>query len=212
MGQSLTERYEDRIAGVLSCYDRVVITGTVPVICYAEGMTRFLYANGIRIFDYPQFAQTLRDRVRDGAASLAAAAGITIEHIARSHIRKEEVVARVLEQRGDHPGLVHIISAMEACDSDRPWHDKASGKTFVRPDSGKCLHYYFYFMDAALGRPSTRGRVVYLRVPTWSPFRLQFYCTCPRALVPRDGHSWLARQLTAEGIGYTSAFRHVHVP
>ena len=189
MSQSLTERYEDRIAGVLSCYDRVVITGTVPVICYAEGMTRFLYANGIRIFDYPQFAQTLRDRVRDGAASLAAAAGITIEHIAKSHIRKEAVVARVIEQRGDHPGLVHIISAMEACDSYRPWHDKARGKTFVRPDSGKCLHYYFYFMDAALG-------LIYLRVPTWSPFRLQFYC---------NGHSWLARQLTGEGIGYTMA-------
>jgi hypothetical protein len=95
----------------------------------------------------------------------------------------------VLEQRGDHPGLVHIISAMEACGSYRPWHDKASGKTFVRPDSGKCLHYHFYFMDAALG-------LVYLRVPTWSPFRLQFYC---------NGHSWLARQLTAEGIGYTMA-------
>jgi hypothetical protein len=189
MSQSLTERYGDRIAGVLSCYDRVVITGTVPVICYAEGMTRFLYANGIRIFDYPQFAQVLRDRMRDGAASLAAAAGITIEHIAKSHIRKEDVVARALEQRGDHSGLVHIISAMEACDSYRPWHDKASGKTFVRPDSGKCLHYYFYFMDAALG-------LVYLRVPTWSPFRLQFYC---------NGHSWLARQLTAEGIGYAMA-------
>jgi hypothetical protein len=188
MSQSLTERYGARIAGVLSCYDRVVITGTVPVICYAEGMTRFLYAKGIRIFDYPQFAQTLRDRVRDGAASLAAA-GITIEHIAKSHIRKEAVVAQVLEQRGDHPGLVHIISAMEACDSYRPWHDKASGKTFVRPDSGKCLHYYFYFMDAAFG-------LVYLRVPTWAPFRLQFYC---------NGHSWLARQMTAAGIGYTMA-------
>jgi hypothetical protein len=189
MGQSLTDRYDDRIAGVLSCYDRVVITGTVPVICYAEGMTRFLYAKGIRIFDYPQFAQTLRDRVRDRAAVLASEAGLTIEHIARSHIRKEEVVARVLGQRGEHPGLVHVISAMEACDSYRPWHDKASGKTFVRPDSGKCLHYYFYFMDAALG-------LIYLRVPTWSPFRLQFYC---------NGHSWLARQLTAAGIGYTMA-------
>ena len=180
------ERYGDRIAGVLSCYDRIVITGTVPVICYAEGMTRFLHSRGIRIFDYPQFVQTLRDRVRDVAASLAETAGITIEHIARSHIRKEEVVARVLAQRGDHPGLVHIISAMEACDSYRPWHDKASGKPFVRPDSGKCLHYYFYFMDADLG-------LIYLRVPTWSPFRLQFYCTCPWALVPRDGHGWLAR-------------------
>jgi len=189
MSQSLTERYGDRIAGVLSCYDRVVITGTVPVICYADGMTRFLRAEGIRIFDYPQFAQTLRDRVRDGAASLAATAGLAIEHIAKSHIRKEEVVARVLEQRGDHPGLVHIISAMEACDSYRPWHDKTSGKTFVRPDSGKCLHYYFYFMDAALG-------LVYLRVPTWCPFRLQFYC---------NGHSWLARQMTVAGIGYTMA-------
>ena len=183
------ERYGDRIAGVLSCYDRIVITGTVPVICYAEGMTRFLHSRGIRIFDYPQFAQTLRDRVRDVAASLAETAGITIEHIAKSHIRKEEVVARVLAQRGDHPGLVHIISAMEACDSYRPWHDKASGKTFVRPDSGKCLHYYFYFMDADLG-------LIYLRVPTWCPFRLQFYC---------NGHSWLARQLAAEGIGYTMA-------
>src|ERR1700759_1074283 len=123
MTQSLTERYDERITGVLSCYDRVVITGTLPVICYAEGMTRFLYASGIRIFDYPQFAQTLRDRVRDCAALVASEAGVGIEHIAKSHIRKEEVVARVLAQRRDHPGLVHIISAMEACDSYRPWHD-----------------------------------------------------------------------------------------
>jgi hypothetical protein len=35
-----------------------------------------------------------------------------------------------------------------------------------------------------------------LGVPTWAPFRLQFYC---------NGHSWLARQLTAEGIGFTAA-------
>ncbi len=55
MSQSLTERYDDRITGVLSCYDRVVITGTVPVICYAEGMTRFLHANGIRIWECQLF-------------------------------------------------------------------------------------------------------------------------------------------------------------
>ena len=189
MSQSLVERYDERIAGVLSCYDRVVITGTLPGVCYAEGMTRFLHANGVRIFDYPQFAMTLRDRVRERAASLAADAGVTIEHIGKTHIRKEDVVARVLEQRGDRPGLVHILSAMEACDAYQPWHDKQTHKTFVRPDSGKCLHYYFYFQDARFG-------LVYLRVPTWAPFRLQFYC---------NGHSWLARQLSAEGIGYTMA-------
>src|SRR4029077_3439212 len=140
-------------------------------------------------FDYPQFASTLRDRVRERAASLAAQAGITIEHIAKSHIRKEAVVAKVLKRRGEHPGLVHVISAMEACGAYQPWHDKQMHKTFVRPDSGKCLHYYFYFIDDELG-------LVYLRVPTWAPFRLQFY---------GNGHSWLARQLTAEGIGFTAA-------
>jgi hypothetical protein len=189
MSQSLTERYDDRIAGVLSCYDRVVITGTLPTVCYAEGMTRFLHASGIRIFDYPDFAQSLRDDVRDRAAKLATEAGVTIEHVANSHIRKEAIVQRVLEQRGDHPGLVHIISAMESCAAYKPWHDKATHRTFVRPNSGKCLHYYFYFMDATFG-------LIYLRVPTYCPFRLQFYC---------NGHSWLARQLTAEGIGYTMA-------
>jgi hypothetical protein len=159
MTQSLTDRYDERIGGVLSCYDRVVITGTLPGVCYAAGMTRYLHANGVRIFDYPQFTMTLRDRVRERAASLAAEAVVTIEHISKSHIRKEAVVVRVLEQRGEHPGLVHIISAMEACDSYRPWRDKATGKSFVRPDGGKCLHYYFYFLDAAFG-------LIYLRVPT----------------------------------------------
>jgi hypothetical protein len=187
MASALVERYGERISGVLSCYDRVVVTGTLPTVCYAEGMTRFLYANQVRIFDYPEFAITLRERVRGAAASLAAGAGIAIEHVSKGHVRKEAIVAKVLEQRGDHPGLVHVISAMEACDAYKPWHDKQTHRTYLRPDSGKCLHYYFYFMDAELG-------LVYLRVPTWSPFRLQFYC---------NGHSWLARQLTAAGIGFT---------
>src|ERR1700751_1584481 len=75
---------------------------------------------------------------------------------------------------------------MEACGAYQPWHDKQTHKTFVRPDSGKCLHYYFYFIDAELG----------LRVPTWGPFPLQFYFNV---------HSWLARQLRAQGIGFTAA-------
>ncbi len=40
MSGSLAERYDERLAGVLSCYDRLVITGTLPGICFAEGMTR----------------------------------------------------------------------------------------------------------------------------------------------------------------------------
>ena len=189
MTQLLTERYRERLHGVLSCYDRIVITGTLPGICYAAGMSSFLYAKGIRIFDYARFAEPLRERIRERAQQLADEQGARIEFIGRAHIRKEDVVAKVLAARGEHPGLVHVIAAMEACASYRPWHDKPSGKTYLRPDSGKCLHYYFYFIDEALG-------LCYLRVPTWCPFRLQFYC---------NGHSWLARKLDRAGIGYTLA-------
>ena len=61
----------------------------------------------------------------------------------------------------------------------------------------QCLQY-LYFMDAELG-------LIHLRVPSRAPFRLQFYCTCHWVLVPRDGHSRLARQLAAEGIAFTTA-------
>jgi hypothetical protein len=107
--QPLTERYRERLAGVLSCYDRIIVTGTLPRACYAKGMTGFLSARQIRIFDYPRFAEPLRDRVRERAADLARAAGITIEHIAKNHIRKEDVVARVLVVRGDHPNAAVLV-------------------------------------------------------------------------------------------------------
>ena len=125
----LTTRYAENLTGVLSCYDRVVITGTLPGACFAEGMTSYLAARGIRIFDYAQFALPLRERVRDAAQALATKHGARIEYIAKAHVRKEDVVAKVLAARGDTPGLVHVISAMETCATYQPWHDKASGRT-----------------------------------------------------------------------------------
>ena len=104
-------------AGTLSCYDRLVITGTLPVVCYAAGMTGYLNAHGNRIFDYPEFAKALRDRVRERAASLATEAGVTIEHLGKGHIRKEDVVARVLAAawRSSGPGAHHLCHGSLRC-------------------------------------------------------------------------------------------------
>jgi transposase len=58
-------------------------------------MTAFLYADGVRIFDYPQFAATLRDTVRENAAKIAQAAGVRRnqgrlpQHLPRVNIRIE---------------------------------------------------------------------------------------------------------------------------
>ena len=184
---SLLDDYQERIRGVLGCYDRVVIQGNIPTACYAQGMTSYLFEQGIRIFDYSQFAKPLRDLVRKNAERLAKRAGITIQFISKAKgVRKEAIARKCMEEKGTKAGLVCILSAMESCQSFRPWHDKETHKTFLKPTRGKCLHYYFYFVDPELG-------LCYLRVPTWCPFRLQFYF---------NGHNWLASKLRKEGLEY----------
>jgi hypothetical protein len=196
MDELLSERYADELDGVLSCYDRIVITGSLQPLCYAQGMTRYLYQHGIRIFDYPKFAEPMRERIRANAEALAEANGLKVEFVRKKDFRKEERIGKILRERGAQPGLVHIFSCLEACASYQPWHDKAIGKTYLKPESGKCLTYYFYFIDAHLG-------LCYMRVPTWCPFRLQFYF---------NAHAWLANQLQARGIAYEmldNAFIHI---
>lgn len=183
----LTERYAAQIHGVLSCFDRLVITGTLPGVCYADGMSAHLRSLGVRLFDYPRFAEPMRDEIRQNAERVAQENSLTIDFIrSKGAFRKESRIQEILQKRGDHPGLVHIFSAMEACPSFEPWHDKQTGRTFLRGRQNKCLHYYFYFVSEEFG-------LCYLRVPTWAPFRLQFYC---------NQHNWLARQLIREGITF----------
>ena len=68
---SLLKRYQDKINGVLTCWDRVVIQGTLPPFCYAAGMTAYLYSHTIRMFDYARFAQSLCEQIRQHAEKLA---------------------------------------------------------------------------------------------------------------------------------------------
>ena len=184
---SFIAKYSNKILGVLHCYDRIIITGTLPELSNARSMTSYMYGHDIRIFDYPKFAEQFRDQLRANAEKIAKENGIEIEFIAKSKTRKEKIISEKIEQRGKQPGLVHILSAMEGCSTYKPWHDKASGKTYLRGNTSKCLTYYFYFIDPVLG-------LCYVRVPTWLPFRLQIYF---------NGHNWLATKLKEASLDYT---------
>jgi hypothetical protein len=183
----ITETYKGKIACVLSCYDRLILSGTLPEISYGKGMTKYMYQKAIKIFDYPKFAEPFKDAIRVNAERIAKEQGVEIEFIRKSGVRKESIISEKIEKRGNHPGIVHIISAMETCSTFKPWHDKNAGKTFLKPDTSKCLHYYFYFIDEQVG-------LGYVRVPTWCPFRLQVYI---------NGHNILASEMNREGLKFT---------
>jgi hypothetical protein len=185
----LTERYQGRIRGVLSCPDRVVITGTLVEFGHAQVATRHLKQRNIRIFDFAAFGKGLRDRIRSNAEQVAAEAGLEIRFIRSPKVDKEKLVQGLIAERGTHPGLVCVLSVLETCTTYEPWHNKQTHATYLKPDFGKCTHYYFYFIDEALG-------LCYLRVPTWAPYRLQFYF---------NGHNWLANRMRKQRIRFRQA-------
>ena len=194
---SFLERHSDNITGVLSCFDRVVIQGTLPDICHPKAITDWFFAHKIRIFDYTTWAAPMRDQIKDNIKKIAVDAGLKIQFVRKQKdFRKEQRVKEIIATRGDHPGIVHIFSAMESCTAFKPWHNKQTHASYFKYDTGRCLHYYVYFIDKEFG-------LCYLRIPAWAPFRLQFYF---------NGHNWLARQLDKRGIDYQqveNAFVHV---
>ena len=103
-----------------------MLFGTLPKVCYAKGMTSYLYERKIRIFDYPKFAEPFRDALRGNAERLAAENGIEIEFLRKRNVRKEDRVKEILVERGDYPGLVCILSAMEPCSTDKPVRPKTA--------------------------------------------------------------------------------------
>ena len=118
MACPFVERRQADVAGVVSCFDRVVLKGSLPDIGHARAMESWLRIHQVRLANYPRWAEPMREETRDNAMKVAAEAGVEIEFIRRlKAFRKEDRVKRVLEDRGDAPGLVHIFSAMESCTS-----------------------------------------------------------------------------------------------
>src|SRR5215203_1414433 len=98
---TLIERHRNQTVGVLSCYDRMVIRGALPSVCYANAMATTIDARGIRLFDSPKlFAEPLRDAIKAHATRVAAH---EVEYITRpKYYRKEDRIREILVERGTH--------------------------------------------------------------------------------------------------------------
>lgn len=181
----LVQRYADHILGTLSCYDRVIVRGRLAGIDYARGMAVYLRDHGVLLFDFAEWANQYREEIRENAERLAQEHGLEIRFV-RGDERKETLVAEILAQRGESPGLVAIFSALEMCESFEARYDKKKGHPLLHPRRAKVTHYYFYFIDEDLG-------LCFLRVSTWCPFAVQAYY---------NGHNVLAAKLRKAGIAF----------
>jgi hypothetical protein len=183
----LTERYKEQISGILGCFDRVIIRGTPGLFAYADGITSLFNAHKWKIFDFADIFKPVTDGIIENIKQMAANNNVEIEYIRKvGAFRKEDKVGKILEAHGNKPGLVHIFSQLELCNTYDPWHDKQNKKTYFKYAQTKRLCYYIYFMDKTLG-------LCYIKVPTVAPFGLMFYF---------NGHNLLENKLICSGIEY----------
>jgi hypothetical protein len=108
-----------------------------------EGMTRYLTARGIKIFDFVQWAKPLTDGIKEHAEKVAAAAGLQVDFVRKKNSRKGCRIQEVLKKRGAHPGLVWVFSALEPCTTYAPRYNPDKKRPYLSAKDKKCLHYYF---------------------------------------------------------------------
>ncbi len=69
------ERYQDRIVGVLSGFDRLLFRGILRSICHVEGMDRFLSSQRVLYKDFGAYVQRLSEQMKKHAETVARQAG-----------------------------------------------------------------------------------------------------------------------------------------
>jgi hypothetical protein len=185
-------KHQHVIRGVLSCFDRVLFRGYVPLMS-GYAMAEFLKLKQVQRRTLKAFLLTQAERVKQHAFSVAAAAGRPYQYLS-GPTRKEDLARQIADRDGLTEALVCVFSVLEPCRTfSLVWKDASP---FVRPAQRKCLPLYFYFLDRQLG-------LIHVKLQTWFPFPLQVYV---------NGHEWLARRLDRHGVKYCkrdNAFLHV---
>jgi hypothetical protein len=176
-------KHADKIHGVLSCFDRVIFRGYLP-LSYARGLEGFLYRRKVLLKDFKDYARAVAERLKEHVKGLVEKAGAPYRYPATKE-PMEEQARRLAKDKDIRDGIVCGFSRLETCRSFR--FEYRGGRPRLRPDFRRCLVLYVFLMHAVLG-------LIHVKVHTWLPLTLQVYA---------NGHDFLARKLDALGVRYT---------
>jgi hypothetical protein len=177
-------KFASVIRWVLSCFDRVIFKGHLP-ISRASEFERFVdYVLKIRRVDFlrnvgPAWSECLVEYSKGFAEGAVRPWQYCAGEIDKDAWAKEQLARAPLRE-----GLVGVLCVMEACPTFKlaPGQDRPS---FVSRKVPQRVLYY-YFVDKELG-------LMHVRLQTWAPFTCQVYA---------NGHDYVARQLKKKGLAF----------
>lgn len=180
-------RYHDRIAGILTGFDRMLFRGTLRSISYPKGAEIWLSSRHVLLKDFAAFAEGLTARVKAQATQLAAEGPRPVEYLESSRVSKDERARAIQQRDGVTDGLICVLSCVEPCRALTVRSDRTTRRLRFVVEERKCAHLYFYYADHDFG-------LFHIRLQTWFPFTLQ---------VCVNGREWLGQQLTRLAVAHT---------
>jgi hypothetical protein len=168
----------------LSCFDRVIFKGRLPLHWVLE-LTRFVdFELRVRRTDFmkklaPQYSQQLVDY----AERFARKQNRKYQY-RTGNFRKEEWAMDLMRKQGICEGLIGILCTQETCSSFRL--AKGEHRPEFKPAKRQQRVLYYYFLDREFG-------FMHVRLETWFPFTVQVYV---------NAHDWLAQQMLARRMGF----------
>jgi DNA-binding HxlR family transcriptional regulator len=184
--KGFSQKFADRITGVLSGLDRVVFRGTIRQLAHCQGLESYLATKGVLLRDFPQHAQKMSERLKDGVKEAVASVGRPALYLTSPRASKEDIAREIAARDGVTEGTIALLSAVEPCQSFVVYRNRSEKLIELRSTVRKCLHFYRYFIDPEVG-------FGHARIQSWFPFRVQ---------ICLNGREWLARQMDRAGIGY----------
>src|SRR5467141_4087291 len=128
-------KHGEVIEGVLSCFDRMLFRGYLPIMSGAA-MAEFLQAKGVDRWGLKTFLLTQAARLKKHAMEMAAAAGRPYQYLGE-RTRKEDLARQIAERDGIGDGLVCVFALLELSRTFQ-WCGRSAAHSSSRPGESVC--------------------------------------------------------------------------
>ena len=159
---------------------------------YPQGaFARFLNRQGVLLKEFKPYVEGVSQQIKQHAEELAQQAGRPFRYLemamtARNGQGKEELAKQIAAEEHIREGLICVFSTLEPCSTLTVRGNRQTQRLEVVRRNSKCLHFYFYYLDAELG-------FIHIRIQSWFPFQMQVYV---------NGRECVSRYLDQQNIAY----------
>src|SRR5260370_414675 len=106
-------KHHDKILGVLSCFDRLICRGYLP-LSYPRGLEAFLYRQGVLFKDFKKYAPQVAERLQAHVKEQVEKAGGPFRYLPRKE-RMEQEARRLAQEKNIGEGIVCGFAQLETC-------------------------------------------------------------------------------------------------